>query len=122
MMTPYPPKTPAMMRREAEERVFELARQQNNREVITAVNELERQGSLSFAMAMQRLHALQNLRDYKEALKLAEELARKYPQESELALFRADLLAVTGKWSEAQPLLRQVVRDYAGTKIGRAHV
>ena len=96
---------------EAERRVFELAGQFKHEEVITAVNDLEKQRPLSFALALQRLYALQSLAQYAPALELADRLALDYPAAPDLALLRADLLAQIGRRVEAVSIWRQIERD-----------
>src|ERR1043166_9426711 len=106
----------AQARTETEQHVYELARQQKHREVISAVDELKRTGPVPLDLEIQRLYALQHLREYKLALKRAEELSAAYPKDPELALVLADLLAATGDWKTAEPLLERIAREYAGTK------
>jgi len=107
----------AEAQRDAEEKIFELARQQKDREVTSAIDDLEKKYQVSFPLEMQRLYSMQRLHQYKQALKRADALAATHPKDAELALLRADLLAATGKWSEAEPLLTQIARDNAGTRI-----
>ena len=99
----------------AERGVFELAGQFKHLEVIAAVNELEKQESISFAMAMQRLYALQSVGQFPLALDLANRLALENPAAADLALLRADLLAQIGRRLEAASIWRQTERDNAGT-------
>lgn len=99
----------------AEGAVFQLAAQFKHEEVLAAIGALERQGPLSFALAMQRLYALQSLGRFAPALDLADRLAAEYPAAPDLALVRADLLAQTGHRLEAVTLWRKVERDNAAT-------
>lgn len=100
---------------EAERRVFDLAGQFKHQEVIDTVNALEKTAPLSFAIAMQRLYALQSLGQYSLALDLANRLALDHSPAPDLALLRADLLAQIGRRPEAVSIWRQIERDNAGT-------
>src|SRR5207245_280912 len=86
-----------------------------HQEVIDAVGELEKQGTLSFPMAMQRLYAWQSLQQYAPALDRANQLAETYPNATDLALLRAELFAQLGRRREAVALWQQVERDHAGS-------
>jgi tetratricopeptide (TPR) repeat protein len=100
---------------EAEEQIYALAREQKDREVINAIAELEKIRPLSLHMELQRLYAWQSLRQYRTALRRAEQLSANYPQSAELALLHADLLEQHGRSKEASGFLERVMRDHAGT-------
>jgi len=102
-------------RLKAEQSVFALASQLRHQEVIDAVGDLDKQGPLSFAMAMQRLYAWHSLQQYAPALDRANQLAETYPKATDLALLRAELFAQLGRRREAVALWQQVERDHAGT-------
>src|SRR2546430_14896689 len=91
---------------EAEGKVFEVAGQFKHQEVVAAVHDLEKQRPLPFALAMQRLYALQSLRLYAQALDLANRLALDYPKATDLALLRAELLAQIGRRPQAVAIWR----------------
>src|SRR5712692_131868 len=91
-------------RLKAEQNVFALASQLRHQEVVDAVGDLEKQGSLSFAMAMQRLYAWQSLQQYAPALDRANQLVETYPKATDLALLRAELFAQLGRRREAVAL------------------
>ena len=100
---------------DAEKQIYALAREQKHREVINAISDLEKTRPLSLHLEMQRLYAWQSLRQYRTALRRAEELSAKYPPSAELALLHADLLEQQGKSQEATEFLEGVARDHAGT-------
>src|SRR5438128_3132403 len=100
---------------EAERKVFQLAGQFKHEEVVVAVNELEKQRPLPFALAMQRLYALQSLRHYAQALELANRLALDHQTATDLALLRAELLAQIGRRPDAVAIWRQIERENADT-------
>jgi len=52
----------------AEKAIYDLAKEFKYDEVITAINEMEKKGELSFAMAMQRIYAYSNQKKYAQAL------------------------------------------------------
>jgi TolA-binding protein len=104
-------------RMKAEARVFELARESKHREVVAAVTELEKQGDLSYAMQMQRLHAWNALHEYAVALDRAEQLSESFPQATDLALLRADVLAQLGRRPEAETIWRRLAREHPGTPV-----
>ena len=105
----------AVAHQQAEERVFELARQQRHSDVIEAINELEKGGELSLALERQRIHAWQALGQKSRALNRANQLAVSHPGDAELALLRAGLLEQQDRWEEAAEILRQVARENPGT-------
>jgi TolA-binding protein len=104
-------------RMKAEGRIFELARESNHREVIARVTELEKQGELSYAMQMQRLHAWNALHEYAVALARADQLSETFPRATDLALLRADLLAQLGRRPEAETIWRRLAKEHPGTPV-----
>ncbi len=101
----------------AEDRIFELARSAKHQDVIAAVNALEKQGEPPFSVLMQRVYAWQSLHQYAQALDHANKLAALYPNMTDVAFVRADLLAQLGRGLEAKPILDKLQKDYAGTAI-----
>jgi tetratricopeptide (TPR) repeat protein len=101
-----------------EQRVYDLANQFKYQEVVDAVNALEQKESLSFGMQMQRLYALHSLHQYATALKGADLLAVRHPDDSDLALLRAELLAQLGRRPEAEVIWRRLGRQSPGTPAG----
>lgn len=102
-------------RLKAEQDVFALADKFEQEKIISAVDELEKTGPLTFALAMQRLYAMHSLRQYAPALERADRLAKVYPAATDLALLRADLLAQLGRQPEAAALWRRIEREHPGT-------
>jgi TolA-binding protein len=102
-------------RMEAEEGVFELARQERHREVVEAAAQLEKKGALSLALERQRLYAWQALGEKALALKRAGELAAAHPEDAELGLLRAGLLEQQNQWEESAAVLQEVARNNPGT-------
>jgi hypothetical protein len=98
-----------------EARIYELANRRRYREVISAIDELEKQGKLASAMEMQRLYALQALGETARAAKEAEKLAAAYPESAELAIIHSDLLIHEHKWEDASKVLKQIKQDHANT-------
>jgi len=99
----------------AQAHVFDLARDLKHAEVVAAVNEMEQQGPLPYAMQMQRLYAWSALHEYAVALAHADQLAAQYPATTDLALLRADLLAQLGRRPEAETLWRRIGAEHPGT-------
>jgi len=99
----------------AEQHVYDLANEFKYQEVISTVDELGKAGPLSYGIRMQRLYALENLKQHALALAGAEQLSKEFPKEADLILLRASLLAQLGRGREADALYRQVKKDYQGT-------
>ena len=98
-----------------EDRVYELARQQKDREVLVAIDEIERHRELSFPMRMQRLYALAAVGQTRRALQEANELAKTEKEPAELALIRADLYARSDNKAEAEKIWKTIATDFAQT-------
>ena len=107
----------AQQRFDAQSRIFALAQQGKHAEVIAAVEELERQATVSFALEMQRLYALSASREYATALARAERLTATYPRAPDLALVQADLLAQLERRPEAVPIWQRLVREHARSPV-----
>ncbi len=116
--TPAKPQLTAADRLKAEQHVFDLARQLRHAEVVSTVNELEKQGELSWGMHMQRLYALVALGQKTIALELADKLAPTHSNATDLGLLRADLLRQAGRRLEANALLQQIARQNPGAPAG----
>src|SRR5262249_5711607 len=99
------------------DRVFDLARAAKHQEVVSAVNALEQQGETPFPILMQRIYALQSLHEYSLALVQAEKLAAGYPNMTDVAFARADLLTQLGRHLEAVPILDKLQKEHAGTGV-----
>ena len=99
----------------AVENIFELARGQNHRAVVTAIDELEKKGELEWVLQLQRLYSLQSLGEHSAALAGANALAATHPRATDLALLRAELLARNERQDEAIQLLQQVRQEFPGT-------
>jgi tetratricopeptide (TPR) repeat protein len=110
-MTEKPPGPPP------EERVYTLAGEQRHREVVEAINDLERQGPLSPAMELQRLYALQSLGETRLALEHFDKVAKQQPDKPELILFHADLLIRHHRWEEAAALLKKLKAEQKDTPL-----
>lgn len=95
-----------------EERVYTLAGEQRHREVVEAINELERRGPLSPAMELQRLYAWQSLGETRLALEHFDKIARQHPDKPELMLFHADLLIRNRRWEEAAAILKRLKAEH----------
>jgi len=115
---PSKPQLTAADRLKAEQHIFDLARQLRHAEVVSTVNELEKQGELSWGMHMQRLYALVALGQKTIALELADKLAPTHPNATDLGLLRADLLRQAGRRLEANALLQQIARQNPGAPAG----
>jgi hypothetical protein len=99
----------------AEDRIFDLARKGRHREVAAAIDELEKQGPLSWTMELQRLYAWQSAGDQPRALERASQLAQAHPHATDLALIRADLLINARHYAEASTILKPIKGEKAGT-------
>jgi TolA-binding protein len=99
----------------AEQNVYDLANGFKYEEVVRAVDELKTRWPLSYGMQMQRLYALQSMKQYALSLSGAEQLAAQYSSEPDLILLRASLLAQLGRMAESDALYRRVKKDYQGT-------
>jgi TolA-binding protein len=100
-----------------EDRVYGLARQQKHREVVEAINDLERKGPLSPAMELQRLYAWQSLGETELALADMDKIARQQPGRPDLALMHADLLINQHRWEEASAMLRKIKEQQRDTPL-----
>jgi tetratricopeptide (TPR) repeat protein len=103
-----------------EDQVFELARRQQHREAVAAIDEMERSSPLSFSMEMQRIYSLDALGDEQGALDKAAALAARRPDAPELALLRADLLIRRREWQPAARLLKQLKKEQPDTPAAQA--
>jgi tetratricopeptide (TPR) repeat protein len=112
---PAPPPAPPPTDEKAEARIYELAEKDQHREVVPAIDELEKRQPLSWHLQMQRLYALSSLGQYQLALELADKLALQNPRATDLALVRADLLAQQGHKQQAVALWREIQKENAGT-------
>jgi tetratricopeptide (TPR) repeat protein len=110
--------TPSATHR-AEQHVFELAARQQHRDVIVAVDELERQGELPWMMQLQRLYALQALGETARGLELTGRLALTRPEAADLALMRADLLIRAERWQDAAEVLQDLKRTHGDEPVAR---
>jgi len=108
---PPPPPTPA------EEKVYTLARQQRHREVIDAIDAMEKEGPLPWAMELQRLYAWQGAGDGDRAIERAAQLALTNPEAKDLALLQSDLLLNARRWEEASAILKRLKRENPDTPI-----
>lgn len=106
-------------RAKAEQKVYDLAEQFKPDEVIAAVDQMEKAGEVSFAMAMQRIYAYSNQQKYVPALELAESLAVNNPKATDLMIVRAELLFQLGRKSEAMVLWEQVARENSGSEAAQ---
>lgn len=100
-----------------EDRVYTLAREQKHREVVEAINELERKGPLSPSMELQRLYAWQALGETKLALEHFDRIASQQPHKPELALMHADLLISQHRWQEAAAILKALKTEQKETRF-----
>ncbi len=100
-----------------EERIYGLARQRKHREVIAAINELEKKGALSLHMQMQRLYAYQALGESKRALQQVDQIVAAHSNSTELAFLKSDLLAQQHRWEEASAVLKKLKDEHGNTKI-----
>jgi predicted Zn-dependent protease len=100
-----------------EDRVYALARGQKHREVVEAINELERKSPLSPAMELQRLYAFQSLGETKLALEHFERVAKQQTNSPPLMLMHADLLIAQHRWPEASVILKKLKADHKDTPL-----
>jgi tetratricopeptide (TPR) repeat protein len=101
----------------AEDRVYSLARNQKHRDVIHAIDDLERQGPLSPAMELQRLYAWQALGETKLALEHFQRVAKQQPNNPQLTLMHADLLIREHRWQEASTILKNLKASHPDTPL-----
>jgi predicted Zn-dependent protease len=101
----------------SEDRVYSLARNQKHREVVDAIDELERKTPLSPAMELQRLYALQSLGETKLALEHFERVAKQQPNNPQLRLMQADLLINQHRWQEASTILKDLKASHKDTPL-----
>ena len=104
-----------------EERIiYSLAEKRQHREVITAIDELEKKrGGLNWNMRMQRLYALQGAGDTSRAVAEAEKMAVEKPDSVELAMLRSDLLFRERRWQEVSVVLQDVRDKHPGTPVAK---
>jgi tetratricopeptide (TPR) repeat protein len=100
-----------------EARIYELANRQQYREVVRAIDELETKQKLLLPMGLQRLYALQALGEASRAVAAAEKLAAAYPDSTEVAITRADLLIKEHKWEEASRILERIKSENPDTPL-----
>ena len=104
----------------AEKAIYDLAKEFKYDEVITAINEMEKKGELSYAMAMQRIYAQSNLRKYAPALELADALAVKNPKAVDLMIVRAELMLQLGRKADAVALWEKVAQENPGSDYAKS--
>jgi tetratricopeptide (TPR) repeat protein len=93
----------------SEDIIYNLASKQKYREVVQAIDELEKQrGTLSWDMEMQRLYSLQSLGQTKRAIEVGEKMSQTKPQSVEVAFLRADLLVTAKRWEDSSVILNQI--------------
>jgi tetratricopeptide (TPR) repeat protein len=113
--TPPPPAGAPPADDKAEARIYELSEKEEHREVVLAIDELEKRQPLSWNLQMQRLYALSSLGQGKRALELADKMAQQNPRAPDLALVRADLLAQQGQKEQATALWREIATNNPDT-------
>ncbi|MCX6895974.1 MAG: tetratricopeptide repeat protein [Verrucomicrobia bacterium] len=93
----------------AEEIIYNLAGKQKYKEVVAAIDELEKQrGTLSWDMELQRLYSLQSLGQTDRAIQVGEKMAQSRPQSVEVAFLRADLLVSAHRWEDSSVILKKI--------------
>jgi TolA-binding protein len=103
-----------------EAHVYELVRQQRHREALTALDEMEQAGPLSWPMELQRIYSLTALGEISTASRQADALTAKNPGATDLALLRADLLMRQRSWFAAGHVLKDVQQRAPDSEDGRA--
>lgn len=106
-------------RLQVEQDVYDLAKNFKFEETIAAINELEKQGELSYGMALQRIYAYASLQRYAPALALADALLLQYPKATDLMLARAELLLQMGRQPEAVAQLERITKEKPGSEDAR---
>lgn len=103
-----------------EDHVYDLVRRRQHREAVAAIDEMERAGTLPWSMEMQRLYSLDALGEEEQAFAKANELAVRQPDDSNLALWRADRLIRRREWQPAARVLRQLKKNQPDTPAAQA--
>jgi tetratricopeptide (TPR) repeat protein len=117
---PPPPPPPAPPSASLEEdKIYALAQQEKDREVVEAAEALEKKTRLSWPMELQRLYALYNLHEFHQALNRAEALSKMNPDDVPLAFLRAELLVRADRVDEAVALWRQIEQGHPDTAEAR---
>ncbi len=104
----------------AEDHVFSLVRAGRQRDAVEAIDEMEKAGTLSWLMELQRVYSLQASGQHERAATQAERLAANKPDSTDLALARADLLIGRRERRKAAGILKKLKDDHPGTPIAQA--
>lgn len=104
----------------AEDHVFALVRVGKHREAVEAIDEMEKNGKLSWPMELQRVYSLQASGQPERASAQAERLATDQPDSADLALVRADLLIGTRQRLQAAGILKKLKNEHPDTPIAKA--
>lgn len=112
--TPAPLASPAS----DEAVIYHLADEQRFREVVQAIDDLERkQGTVSWNLQLQRLYALQGLNENRRASELAAQMAAEKPGATDLVLMQAELLVRQHRWTEAGKVLLAAKKAHPDTPL-----